>query len=213
MTRGGQAKSKDGPERRCIATGDTGPKTGLIRFAVGPDGAVVPDILGKLPGRGIWVSADRAALAKVAEKRLFSRAAKMQVTVPEGLVDQVEAALARRVIELISMARKAGRAVAGFEKVKGWLLSGEAAVLMQATDGSPRERSRLRPPPGKDSFFAVLTASELGLSFGREHVIHAALAAGGLTDRVREDATRLSGVRETIGSEPAGKAKKTYERE
>ncbi|MEM0949249.1 MAG: RNA-binding protein [Pseudomonadota bacterium] len=204
---------KDDPERRCIVTGETGPKAGLIRFVVSPEGSVVPDILGKLPGRGIWVSADRAALEKAVDKRLFSRGAKRQVAVPDGMTDLVEYALARRVVDLISMARKAGRAVAGFEKVKGWLLSGEAVVLLQATDGSPRERSRLRPPPGKDSFFAVLTASELGLSFGREHVIHAALAAGGLADKVGEDATRLSGVRKTDGGKSAGKAKKTDERE
>ena len=212
MTRGGQAKSRTAPERRCIATGETGPRHGLIRFVVGPDGVIVPDVAGKLPGRGIWVTADRAALETASGRGLFSRAARAQVSVPADLVDQTEALLVRRLTDLVSMARKAGRAVAGFEKVKGWLLSGEAAVLLQASDGSERERARLRPPPGKDSHFAVLTAPELGLSFGRERVIHAALAAGGLTDRVREDALRLSGVRAVNGGRAAGKAKKTNER-
>ena len=212
MTRGGQAKSREEPERRCIATGETGPKRGLIRFVVGPEGQVVPDILGKLPGRGLWVSAEKSALETAMKKKLFSRAAKAQVGVPEGLIGDLDAILLRRVIDLISMSRKAGGAVAGFEKVKGWLLSGEAAILLQASDGSPREKARLRPPPGRDSFFDVLTASELGLSFGREHVIHAALAAGGLADRVREDAMRLSGVRGFVGRNADGKAKKTYER-
>ena len=209
LTRGGQVKSRTEPERRCIATGETGSKTGLIRFVVGPDGQVVPDVLGKLPGRGIWVSADRAALESAAKKKLFSRAAKTQVSVPQDLVAGIDELLARRVIDLISMARKAGGAIAGFEKVKGWLLSGEAAILLQASDGSAREKARLRPPPGKDSFFSVLTASELGLSFGREHVIHAALAAGGLAERIREDAMRLSGVRGIVGGSADGKAKKT----
>ena len=213
MSRRGQAKTRTAPERRCIATGDSQPAAGLIRFVVDPDGTVVADILGKLPGRGIWVSADRAALEKAVKGKLFSRAARAQVSVPEGLVDTVEAALVRRVIDGISMARKAGRAVAGYEKVKNWLETGEARVLFQASDGSERGKSKLRPPDGKDSFFGVLTASELGLSFGREHVIHAALAAGGLADRVIEDALRLSGVRgKTDGGQSAGKASRTYER-
>ena len=181
----------------------------MIRFVLGPDGTVVPDILGKLPGRGIWVSARRDALDRAVKKKLFARAAKAPAVVPEGLVAEVEAQLVRRVVDLISMGRKAGRSIAGYEKVKGWLLTGEAAVLLQAADGSERGKSRLRPPDGKDSFFDVLTASELGLAFGREHVIHAALAAGGLTDRIREDALRLSGVRGTGGGESTGKAKKT----
>lgn len=212
MTRGGQAKSRAAPERRCIATGETGPKHGLIRFVVGPAGDIVPDIRGKLPGRGIWVSADRAAIGMAVKKNLFSRAARASVRVPDGLVEAVEQGLVDRLTELISMARKAGQAVAGQEKVKGWLESGRAALLLQASDGSPRERARLRPPGGRDTQHAVLTASELGLSFGRERVIHAALAAGGLADRVREDAVRLSGVREKDGGSSAGKAKKTNER-
>jgi len=209
MTRGGRDKTRDDPERRCIATGETHPKRGLIRFAVSPDGVVVPDLLGKLPGRGMWVSADRAALETAVKKNLFSRSAKRQVTLPGDLIGEVETGLVRRTVELLSMARKAGQAVTGFEKVKDWLAKGEAAILLQASDGSDRGKSKLRPPGGKGSFFGVLSASELGLAFGREHVIHAALAAGGLADRFREDAVRLSGVREDGGGAATGKVKKT----
>jgi len=209
MTRGGRDKTRDDPERRCIATGETHPKRGLIRFAVSPDGVVVPDLLGKLPGRGMWVSADRAALETAVKKNLFSRSAKRQVTLPGDLIGEVETGLVRRTVELLSMARKAGQAVTGFEKVKDWLAKREAAILLQASDGSDRGKSKLRPPGGKGSFFGVLSASELGLAFGREHVIHAALAAGGLADRFREDAVRLSGVREDGGGAATGKVKKT----
>ena len=125
-------------ERKCIATGQVRPKALLIRFVVGPDGVVVPDLLGRLPGRGIWVSANRAALDKAQTKGLFRRAAKAQVRVPDDLVDVVETGLAGRVSELISLARRAGQAVAGYEKVKSWLQSGEATVLVQASDGSDR---------------------------------------------------------------------------
>ncbi len=209
MSRGGQDKVRGDPERRCIVTGETHPKRGLIRFALTPEGVVVPDILGKLPGRGIWVAAERAALETAVKKNLFSRSAKRPVTVPDGLVAEVDAALARRTVELLSLARKAGQAVAGFEKVKDWLAKDEAAILLQASDGSERGKSKLRPPGGRGSFFGVLSASELGLAFGREHVIHAALAAGGLADRFREDAVRLSGVREDGGGAATGKVKKT----
>ena len=130
---------------------------------------------------------------------LFGRAARKRVSVPETLPADVERLLARRLTDRISMARKAGLAVAGFERVKEWLGRGDAWVLFQATDGSDRGKSRLHPPGGRGSFFEVLTASELGLSFGRERVIHAALGRGGLTEMVREDAIRLSGVRELDG--------------
>ncbi|TCO73474.1 RNA-binding protein [Rhodovulum euryhalinum] len=199
MTRGGARKPADEPERRCIATGEVQPKAGLIRFVVGPDDRIVPDLLGKLPGRGIWVTAERTALETAVRKRLFARAAKRAVTLPEDLVDQVEAGLVRRVVEALSLARKAGQAVAGYEKVKGWLDGGEAAVLIQASDGSERGKTKLRPPRPEGAYIGCLTAREIGLAFGREHVIHGALAAGGLTERVVEDAAKLSGIRKKIG--------------
>ncbi|RVT82046.1 RNA-binding protein [Rhodobacteraceae bacterium CCMM004] len=207
MPRGGRPRDTDAPERRCLATGEVHPKRGLIRFVVGPEAQVVPDVAARLPGRGFYVSAERSALETAVKKRLFARGAKQAVTVPEGLIDLVEAALLHRVQERLSLARKAGAAVAGYEKVKTWLEKGEATILLQASDGSDRGKTKLRPPGGRGSYFDVLTARELGLSFGREHVIHAALAAGGLADRFRDDAVRLSGVRERDGGSAAGKVK------
>ena len=198
MGRGGAAKDRtDGPERKCIATGEVQPKYGLIRFVVGPEGQVVPDILGKLPGRGMYVAADRAAIDKAASKGLFARSAKAPVKAAEGLADEVERQLARRVVDLISLQRKAGKAVAGFEKVKSWLQMEEAEVLIQAVDGSGRGKSKLSTPH-YGSYIGWLTADELGLAFGRQTVIHGALASGGLTQRVVEEAQRLKGVREKM---------------
>ncbi|WP_170342420.1 RNA-binding protein [Ruegeria arenilitoris] len=196
MGRGGVQKERsEGPERKCIATGEVQPRYGLIRFVTGPDGQVFPDVASKLPGRGVYVSADRKALDTAIGKKLFARGFKAQVTVPQNLVDEVERQLSRRVIELISLARKSGDAVAGYEKVKSWLDREEAWVLIQAVDGSGRGKSKLSTPHfGK--FIGWLTADELGAAFGRQTVIHAALASGGLAKRVVEEAQRLRGLRD-----------------
>lgn len=204
MTRGGRQTNQDDPERKCIVSGEVQPKAGLIRFCLGPDGMVVPDILARLPGRGFYVSADRAMIDKAAAKALFSRAARHPVKSPDGLADLVEALLLRRVIELISLARKASGAVMGYEKVKEWLASGKAVLLIQAADGSERGKTKLRAPEGEGRFIGFLTAQELGLAFGRERAIHAALAAGGLTSRVVEDAARLWGLRDAATLQNGG---------
>ncbi len=204
MTRGGREKEQDDPERKCIVSGESQPKAGLVRFCIGPDAMVVPDILGRLPGRGIYVAADRAAITKAATKGLFSRAARQPVKVPDGLADLVESLLARRVVDLISMCRKANAAVMGYEKVKDWLASGKARVLVQASDGSERGKTKLRPPEGEGGFIGLLTAGEMGLAFGRERAIHAALGAGGLTTRVVEEAARLSGLRVQVEKQDGG---------
>jgi len=210
MTRGGRPKDRSGtPERKCIATGKAQPISALIRFVVAPDGAVVPDLLGKLPGRGIWVSADRKALEKAVAKGLFARAARQPVTVADDLVARIEAALVDRVVHLVSLARKAGEAIAGYEKGKDLLAKDRAEVLIQASDGSERGKSKLRPPYGEGRFIGCLTARELGLAFGRENVIHGALAGGGLTVRVVEEAAKLAGLREMNGGNARRKGTKT----
>ena len=198
-------KDRDDPERRCIATRESQPKAVLIRFVVGPGNEIVPDLAGQLPGRGLWVSADRDALRLAAGKGLFARAAKQAVTVPPDLVERVEALLTRHVIDLVALARKAGQAVAGFEKVKAALVSGEAALLIQARDGSLRQRGELRPPPGENTLVSCLFAHELGLAFARDNVIHAAVLVGGLGDRIRDESLRLSGFRVDTAGDGMGR--------
>ena len=200
MGRKGRTKDQDVSERRCIVTGEVTPKQGLIRFVVGPENQAVPDILEKLPGRGMWVTATRDALDK-AGRGQFSKSAKAPVNVLDGLTDEVERQTLRRVVDLIAMARKAGLAVAGFEKVKGWLGGGEnVRALFQASDGSERGKTKLWTPEGA-RYFGCLTAQELGLAFGRGTVVHGALASGKLSNRVVEEATKLKGLREIDGGE------------
>lgn len=209
MTRGGRTKERGTPERMCLVSRESAPKSALIRFVIGPDDTVVPDIAGKLPGRGLYVAPNRALLDQAAKKGAFNRAAKRPVRAPDALAADVESLLVARVTSLIGLARKAGQAVAGYEKVKSWLDGERARVLIQASDGSGRGKNKLSSPPGKRSFIGVLTASELGLAFGREHVIHAALAPDGLTKSIVEDAARLSGLRDDIGESVTGKDTKS----
>ena len=200
MARGGAAKDRaDGPERKCLATGETEPKAGLIRFVMGPDAQVFPDVMGKLPGRGVYVTSTREALETAVKKKLLARGFKAQVAVPDGLVEEVESQVLKRVVNLISLARKSGDAVAGYEKVKDWLIKEEARVLIQAKDGSGRGKSKLSTPH-RGKYIGWMTADELGQAFGRETVIHAALSSGGLSQRVVEEAQRLQGLREMGGN-------------
>ncbi|MFV0293285.1 MAG: RNA-binding protein [Paracoccus sp. (in: a-proteobacteria)] len=194
MTRGGRDKDREAAERRCLITSEVQPKAGLIRFVLGPDGIVAPDLAEKLPGRGFWLTADRAIIDRAGARGMFSRGAKAPARAPEGLADLIEAGLARRVVDLVSLARKSGNAVAGFEKVKDWLAAGRVKVLLQASDGSDRGKGKLWTPEGA-RWFGCLTASELGLAFGRDHVIHSALSKGGLADKIIRDAGRLNGLR------------------
>jgi predicted RNA-binding protein YlxR (DUF448 family) len=167
----------------------------MIRFVVGPEAEIVPDVAGTLPGRGIWVRADRATVELAQKKRAFDRSARRSVRVPDGLAGRLEALLAQRCRDAIGLARRSGVATAGFERVQETLRAGRAGLLLAAHDGGRDGRRKLAALAGNVPVLSVLTADELGQAFGRERIIHAVLSPGRLADRLRIDAGRLSGLR------------------
>ncbi len=186
-------------ERRDLVTGEVMAEERLIRFVVGPDSTVVPDLARKLPGRGMWVAADRLSVATAARKSLFARSAKTKLTASVDLAEQVDALLARRVLDSLGLAKRAGDLVSGFEKVAAALTAGRAAWLVEASDGAPDGRRKIlaaaRKSPKPPHLMGVYTALELGLALGRENVIHTAFLAGRGADRWTFDVLRLSGFR------------------
>jgi uncharacterized protein len=183
------------PERRCILTGESRDRGALLRFVVAPDGVLVPDVAGRLPGRGLWLTAQRDIVDRALAKRVFARAARQPVAAPPGLADRVEALLAQRCCDALGFARRAGLAVAGFDRVGEAVRRGKAALLLFAVDGAEGGRRKLGAVGGDLPSASVLTAAELGGAFGRERIVHAAVGGSTLCDRLRLDLVRLAGFR------------------
>jgi predicted RNA-binding protein YlxR (DUF448 family) len=186
-------------ERRDIVSGEVMPEERLIRFVADPAGTVVPDLACKLPGRGVWVAADRVSVDTAARKGLFSRAAKAKLTAAPDLADQVDRLLAGRVLNALGLAKRAGQLISGFEKVAAALGAGKVAWLVEASDGAADGRRKIlsaaRKSPRAPQLIGTWSASELGLALGGENVIHTAFLAGRGADRWTFDVLRLSGFR------------------
>ena len=191
----GPEADESGPFRRCLASGESRPVERMIRFVVGPDGAVVPDLEAKLPGRGMWLSAERDMVKKASAKNLFARAARRTVTVPDDLADRIESLLARRCIELLGLARRAGQLVAGFDQVRAGLAGGGRGLLVEAADGADDGRGKLLAIAPGLAVVDVLASDELGAAFGRNRFVHILVSPGRLADRLRVEAERLAGFR------------------
>jgi hypothetical protein len=190
-------------ERRCIATGEVRPVESLVRFVVGPDAAIVPDIEGKLPGRGLWVTAERAALEKA--RTAFAKAARQAVVVPPDLVLRVEALLAARLKASLGLAQRAGLLVQGFDNVlRSFETKNPPRLLVEASDGAADGRRKLQAAAGKlglqTAILDCLSSAELSLALGRSNVIHAAVKPGLLAERLIVDSARLDGLR-AVGKE------------
>jgi len=187
-------------ERRDIVSGEVMPENRLIRFAAAPDGTVVPDVAAKLPGRGLWVEASKVAIGKAVEKKLFSKAAKTNLTATPDLAERVEKALVTRMLGDLGIARRSGALVLGFDNVLRALEGPKPPkLLIEAFDGAADGKRKLYAAAHRLELACVvvesLTSAELGLALGRENVIHAAVQPGGFADRLILDADRLSGFR------------------
>lgn len=187
------------PDRQCAVTRERLARSEMIRYVLSPDGEVTPDIQARLPGRGVWIKADRQVLETGARKGVFARAFKTNVRAPDGLADFVEQLLARRCIDLLGLARKAGQAIAGFDQVRDAIREARPAALLEASDGAEDGRRKVYfltealysgvPVAG------ALSAAELGMAFGRDHVVHGLLRRGALADNWSSAYRRLTGFR------------------
>jgi len=186
--------------RKCIVTGEALPSEELIRFVVGPEGDVVPDLESRLPGRGFWLSAHRDMINTACAKRLFAKAARQPVKVSDTLADEIEALLTRRCLDRISMARRAGQAVAGFDQVSMWLKrSGHKArggILFSACDGAEDGRRKIERLARDMTVVSLFDTAELGSAVGSERTVHLVVAPGGLAKALRKDTRRLGGFRQ-----------------
>jgi predicted RNA-binding protein YlxR (DUF448 family) len=186
-------------ERRDLVSGEVMDEARLIRFVADPGGVVTPDLGRRLPGRGLWVAASRAAVDQAVRKGLFSRAAKRRLEAPPNLADLVEALLRNRILASLGLARKAGRLLLGFEKIRAALAAGEVAWLVEALDGAADGRDKLlalaRHAPAGVGVLGVFSGEELSLALGAENVIHSALLGGRGADRWTGDVERLAGFR------------------
>ncbi len=193
-------KTDASPNRRCLSTGEDRPKDAMVRFVVSPDRAVVPDLAERLPGRGLWVASTRDALTGAVSRKAFVRAARGDVVADMSLVDLVERQLLSRATDLLSMARRAGLAIAGFEAVRGALRDGIVGAVITACDAAEDGVRKIAGPARGLPWVRVLASGEIGLAFGKENVIHAALRPGALTDRFLREARRLEGFRPAEGA-------------
>jgi predicted RNA-binding protein YlxR (DUF448 family) len=182
--------------RRCIVTREPQPKDGLIRFVVAPDGTLTPDLAESLPGRGIWVTASREVIETARTKKLFGRAARRAVKVPEDIADRLEQLLAERCVALLGLLNRAGELVAGMMRVREWLRDDKAAILLTAAESDGRDASELKRLARGMQTVDVLKGVELGRAVGRDHIVHMAAAPGRLAQSLIRETRRLAGLRD-----------------
>ena len=184
-------------ERRDLVTHEVMDESRLIRFVAGPDGSVFPDLGRKLPGRGLWVAADRASVQMAAKKNLFSRAAKTKLNAAADLADTVEGLLVRRCLDQLGLARREGVLISGFEKSAASIRAGKAAWVIEASDGASDGRGKILALARHQTtkVCGAFSADDLSLALGLENAIHAVLLHGGRADRWTTEVERLAGFR------------------
>ncbi len=207
---GPDKRGHKGHERKCVATNKVEDTAKMIRFALAPNGEVTPDILGKLPGRGVWVSAHREQLAKAIKTGGFARGFKSKVKVSVELIELTEQLLARRLLGLLAMARKSGHIAIGYDQVKAAAGSGKIAWRIEAREGASDGRGKIRtlakavameldqPVP---KVMGCFSGAELAEALGRDTVVHISLPPGKLAKAFTADAARYRGFRQLVPRE------------
>jgi len=195
-------------ERKCIVKRQAVDRDELLRFVLGPSidasgsindpsqGSIVtPDLKEKLPGRGVWITGNRACMEEAVKKKLFSRAFKEPCKVADDLPETVEALLEKRCLNMLSLAKKAGQVVTGFDKVYSAMSKTTLEMLIEAADGAPGGQKKLEKkflaifPDGQ--IVNLFTSEQMDMAFGSTNVIHAAITHGNMTQNVQAAVEKL----------------------
>ena len=173
-------------DRTCIVSRKTGSANDMIRFVADPEGTIVPDLKGQLPGRGCWVTAERSFVQQAVDRGLFARALKSQVEAPAELADQIDTIMVSSLIGMMSLARKAGQVLTGATKVDSAVRSDQCLAVLHATDASAdgirkleQARHAIAALGGREiPAFQLLSAEEMSVLASGGQVIHLAVLAG-----------------------------------
>ena len=183
----GPAEGRRGVERLCALTREVKPLVDLIRFVAGPDGAIVPDIKRKLPGRGVWVTAWRASIDEAVKRNVFARSLKREVRAAADLGATVERQLETAALDALAIVHKAGRVAIGFGRTVAALADGPVVAVVNASDGAADGARKIAAVAGRRqssenageiAIVGAFTSAQLDLALGRSNVVHAALLAG-----------------------------------
>ena len=183
----GPRDARGATERTCVVTRAVKPVDELIRFVTAPDGAVVADLKRRLPGRGVWVTATRAAVDEAVKRKAFGRGFKREVRAAPDLGREVEWLLERAALDALGIVQKAGRVKTGFAKTEAALADDPIAAVLQASDGSADGarkiaaavmRRKMDENAGEIPIIVAFATAQLDLALGRSNVVHAALLAG-----------------------------------
>ncbi|MEJ0009984.1 MAG: RNA-binding protein [Alphaproteobacteria bacterium] len=184
-----EIEDRKSPERTCLVTRMSKPKGELIRFVVGPKNVIVADLTGKLPGRGYYLTNSRLIVAEAIAKKSLSRATG-GAQPPFDFLNRLEELMATQVKNALSLARKAGQVIAGFEKVENALHEGKVAALIHAPGAGADGLKKLRADgiPTFDS----LPREWLDEVLGRENTVHVAVLQGPAAPFFIETARRFA---------------------
>jgi hypothetical protein len=183
----GPAEGRRGVERLCALTRETKPLAELIRFVAALNGAIVPDLKRRLPGRGVWVTARRAAIEEAVKRNVFARSLKREVRAAVDLGTTVERQLEAAALDALGIAHKAGRVAIGFTRTEAALAGAPVVAVLNAADGAADgtrkiaaalARRQTGENAGEIPIVSAFTSAQLDLALGRPNVIHAALLAG-----------------------------------
>ena len=182
------------PERRCLVRGESGPVDNLIRFVVSPDGALIADLTEKLPGRGLWVTADTECLETAITKKLFNRAAGQAVTVSPTLIADTAALLTARIQNLLGLAKRSSNLMTGADAVRDAAGKGKFSYVLVARDASAAGLADMMGRRDTPTLRLPMDGAALGAALGRENAIYMGLLPGKQADALFRDITRLNGI-------------------
>lgn len=181
--------SAKGTLRSCAVTRIQRPREQLLRFVLNPAGQWTADLMGRLPGRGLYVIPSRVNVRALLKRRSVAPA---EIDV---ILEHLAAALSGRFLDGVGLSRRAGCLCRGLRDVSETVQGGERPILLLAADTAVNTRQKLGQLVRRyalEDVWELLDREQLGLACGNNGPVAVlAVMGSGMGRRVQADALRL----------------------
>lgn len=161
-------------ERKCILDGTVKPQGELLRF-VEIDNMLLPDFNKKLPGKGMYVTANRLSLQKALEKKLFHKVSRHNLKVADDFLETVEKLIKQQALESLNLARKSGALITGFEKVREAIKKNNVEFIIEASNAASDGKEKMVLLAKSIEIFNLFSIDELDMALNKENTVHVAI--------------------------------------
>ena len=165
----------------------------FIKFSLSPDNKLVPDLHDKLPGKSIWATTDKALIECIQERKDVKEHFGVSHVFTNDLLFLIKKILRKKIVNSISLAKKAGYLAIGIDTIKAQLKEKKHCLIIVAKEARSLKNYSFFSSNTISCFENLLYQRDLEKSTGKNNVKYVGILSKNFKKTIQVDLNKLKG--------------------